>query len=209
MIFKNCVINLSHRFITPQAQLGMFQKNLEQIWHFWVICPIGSVGRSFDIVQLHCCSLFQRDNNRGAGEGQTWVVCLHLLRNRHFGNLSTFAEEEKHGAIHPFWAADREILGGIDKSWVVHPHFWRSKILGGSPMFLDEQDSGAISISTKLCPPVSNRDIDQSVLLLNGKYPLLDTPQSGARTWQLATPGKLGSTSSPAAPRFPPGFTPK
>jgi len=31
----------------------------------------------------------------------------------------------------------------------------------------------SISISIKLCPPVSNRDIDQSVLLLNGKYPLL------------------------------------
>jgi len=29
------------------------------------------------------------------------------------------------------------------------------------------------------------------------------------RTWQLATPGKLGSTSSPTAPRFPPGFAPK
>jgi len=40
-------------------------------------------------------------------------------------------------------------------------------------------------------------------------HPPMDTPQSGAGTWQLATPGKLGSTSSPAAPRFPPGFTPK
>ena len=31
-------------------------------------------------------------------------------------------------------------------------------------------------------------------------HPPLDAPQSGAGTWQLATPGKLGSTSSPAAP---------
>jgi len=31
-------------------------------------------------------------------------------------------------------------------------------------------------------------------------HPPMDTPQSGAGTWQLVPPGKLGSTSSPAAP---------
>jgi len=31
-------------------------------------------------------------------------------------------------------------------------------------------------------------------------HPPMDTPPSGAGTWQLATPGKLGSTISPAAP---------
>jgi len=31
-------------------------------------------------------------------------------------------------------------------------------------------------------------------------HPPMDASQSGAGTWQLATPGKLGSTSSPAAP---------
>jgi len=32
----------------------------------------------------------------------------------------------------------------------------------------------SISVSIKLCPPVSNRDIDQSVLLLNGEHPQLE-----------------------------------
>jgi len=39
--------------------------------------------------------------------------------------------------------------------------------------------------------------------------PPVDTSQSGAGAWPFATPGKLGSTSSPAAPRLPPWFTPK
>jgi len=44
-----------------------------------------------------------------------------------------------------------------------------------------------ISITIKLYPPVSNRDIDQSVLLLNGKYPQLEYSIPKDVVWSLAT----------------------
>jgi len=49
----------------------------------------------------------------------------------------------------------------------------------------DLQES--VSISIKLCPPVSNRDIDQSVLLLNGEYPQLECSIPKDVVWSLAT----------------------
>jgi len=112
---------------------------------------------------------------------------------------------------------DAVIVDGIGAAWnglhgvqsmatVVTARRFGMVVLGAWRVGLDVDDKCK---SAKLRPPVSNRDIDQSVLLLNGKCPLLDAPQSGAGTWQLATPSKLGSTSSPAAPRFPPEFAPK
>ena len=56
-----------------------------------------------------------------------------------------------------------------------------------SPQFHCHFDDLCKCKSTKLCPPVSNRDIDQSVLLLNGEHPQLEHSIPKDDVWSLAT----------------------
>jgi len=56
-----------------------------------------------------------------------------------------------------------------------------------------------VSISVKLCPPVSNRDIDQSVLLLKGECPQLEHSIPKDDVWSLATGQLRTSWGQPTA----------
>jgi len=66
----------------------------------------------------------------------------------------------------------------------------------------------SVSTSVKLCPPVSSKWNVQSVLLLHGKA--IHQQAHHKVVQELGSlSDKLGSTSSPAAPRLPPGFVPE
>jgi len=59
--------------------------------------------------------------------------------------------------------------------------------------------STSTSTSAKLCPPVSNRDVDQSVLLFNGECPLLECSVPKDVVWSLATGQLRSSWGQPTA----------